>query len=332
MDRDVRRVEGVEQLAALADPTREAILRRLMAAPATITQIAEATGSYAALVRHHLKRLEAVGLVVLDREVQVRNFTEKYYRATAAAFEAHILLVADTGAKGPLTVLGSHDLALEALADRVNLTVGERAVIPVAIGSLDGLIAMRQGLADVVGCHLFDADADDFNVPYVRHLLPDRHVTVVTLAHREQGLIVAPGNPLGLRDVEDLAGEGVRFVNRNPGSGTRVWLDDRLRRVGIPPEAIAGFDTTVSTHSEVAGAVRGGSADVGLGIRAAAEQAGLGFSPLFRERFDLVIDTTRSTETVERLIDELTSPAFGVNVRRFGGYDTSETGHEVRAL
>jgi molybdate-binding protein len=323
------RIGTGQQLAAIAEPTRMAILRRLIASPATLTQLSSALGSYPALVRHHLKSLESVGLVLLDHESVVRNYTEKYYRASASAYETHMLVVADTGAALPITVLGSHDLALEALAGLVNVSLGERTIVPVAIGSLDGLVAMRQGLADVVGCHLFDPEADDYNLPYIRHLLPDRDVIVVTLAHREQGLMLAPGNPLGIREIEDLTRPDVDFVNRNAGSGTRIWLDHRLQSAGLPPSAISGYETVVSTHSDAARTVASGSAHVALGIRAAAIAAGLDFLPLFRERFDLVVDSTRRGETVERLLDELTSPGFGKQVRRIGGYDTAETGNKV---
>lgn len=331
MDDRLEHIGGAERLAVLADPTRLAILRRLMAGPATLTQIAGALGSYAAAVRHHVKRLESAGFVVLDRAVTVRNYTEKYYRASASAYEAHMLIVADAGAPDTVTMLGSHDLALEALAGIVNASTGQRTVLPVAIGSLDGLIAMRQGLADVVGCHLFDPEADDFNMPYVRHILADRKVSVVTLAHREQGLITATGNPLGIAGLEDLVRPGVRFVNRNPGSGTRVWLDHGLRREGLPTPEVRGYETVVTNHSDVAKAVESGQADVGLGIEAAAVARGLGFVPLFRERFDLVIDQSRPSEAVERLLTQLNGSTFGRQIRRFGGYDTTEMGHEVLA-
>jgi putative molybdopterin biosynthesis protein len=326
----LRYVSKQDQLAAIADGNRLAILRRLMAGPATLTQLATAMGTYPAKVRHHVKQLEAVGLVHLDRVVTTRNYTEKFYTATASAFGVHMLLVPDRGADHPITILGSHDLALELLSDSTNNAMGEGACVPVAIGSLDGLVALRQGLADMAGCHLFDAEENEYNLPYLRHLFPDRPVIAVTLAHREQGLIVAAGNPLGIRSVEDVARSNVRVVNRNPGSGTRTWFDTRLRDLGVPHDRVAGYSEEVSTHSAVADAVASGKADTGLGIQAAAEQRELGFVPLFTERYDLVIDASRVDDAgVARLLDTLAAPRFRAQVRRFAGYDTTETGREA---
>lgn len=327
----LRYISEREQLAAMADGQRLAILRRLMASPATLTQLAAALGSYPAKVRHHVKRLESVGLVQLDREVKTRNFTEKYYTATAGAFGVHMLLVPERGADRPVIILGSHDLALELLADSANETLGEGTCVPVSVGSLDGLVALRQGLADMAGCHLFDAQANEYNLPHLRHLFPDRPLVVVTLAHREQGLIVAPANPLGIRGVEDLIRPGTRIVNRNPGSGTRTWFDGRLASLGVSHDKVGGYEREVPTHSAVAEAVASGRADAGLGIRAAAEQRELGFVPLFTERYDLVIDASRmDDETVARMLETLGTRDFRAQVRRFGGYDTTESGHETR--
>lgn len=316
-----------DQLAAISEPTRLAILRRLMVAPATLTHLAAALDSYPAHVRHHVKRLEAAGLIRLASTVTTRNYTEKFYEATAAAYAVHLMIVPERGAEHPVVILGSHDIALETLTK-----IAERdrpTYAPVAIGSLDGLVALRQGLADIAGCHLFDVEAGEYNLPFIRHLFPDRPMEVVTLVHREQGLIVAEGNPLGIRDVEDLARPQVRIVNRNPGSGTRSWLDHRLREVGIPHEAVSGYDVEVPTHRAVAEAVASGVAGTGLGIRAAAIEAGLGFVPLFTERYDLVMNADRVDDPeVRRLLDALCGTPFRKEVGRHGGYDMTHTGDE----
>jgi putative molybdopterin biosynthesis protein len=198
------------------------------------------------------------------------------------------------------------------------------------VGSLDGLIALRQGLADMAGCHLFDAAADDYNVPYLRHLFPDRAVDVVTLAHREQGLMSAPGNT-AVRSIEDLTNPAARFVNRNPGSGTRIWLDSSLRDLGIPHDRILGYGDEVRTHGEVALTVASGAADVGLGVRAAAEEHGLTFTPLFTERYDLVFNADRAQgEDLQRLRDRLGSRQLRAGIGGLRGYDSSHTGEETR--
>lgn len=327
----VARIGRQDQLAELADGHRRAILQRLMVSPATLSQLGREFGRHAAWIRHHLKRLEAVGLVELAEVRVVRNYTEKYYRATAGAYAVHLLIVPETSARESVVVLGSHDFALEILAAEATGQRGAPAVVPAAIGSLDGLVALRQGLADVAGCHLFDAEAREYNLPFLRHLFPDRRMVAFTLAHREQGLIVPAGNPLRIASVEDLARPGLTIANRNEGSGTRVWLDRTLRDAGIEPEGLAGYGEPLTTHSAVAERVAAGRADVGLGIRAAAEHFSLGFVPLFQERYDLVVDAERAGDAaLAPLLDRLLAGSFKAEVRRLSGYDAGHTGDELR--
>lgn len=178
---------------------------------------------------------------------------------------------------------------------------------------------------------MFDVEADDYNAPYLRHLFPDRAVDMVTLAHREQGLMTVPGSHKRVREITDLSSGDVRFANRNPGSGTRVWLDARLRTLSIPTDAIDGYDIELRTHSDVALAVSSGHADAGLEIRAAADLFGLEFTPLFMERYDLVFAAERAEdEPFARLRTRLDSRAFQSEVRHLGGYNTDHTGDGTR--
>ena len=139
-----------------------------------------------------------------------------------------------------------------------------------AMGSLEGLIALRHGLGHVAGCHLFDAETGDFNRSYARALFPGRALMLITLAHRQQGLIVPAGNPRGLEDLAGAVSAGARLVNRNRGSGTRVWLDRLLAGGGVDPVRVAGYEDEVMTHDAAARAVAEGAADVALGILPAA--------------------------------------------------------------
>jgi putative molybdopterin biosynthesis protein len=297
-----------------------------MAGRATISQLGSVFGKHPAWIRHHVKTLEAAGLVSLVETRTVRNYTEKYYAATAPAFVVDVA-VRPTAADGALPIIfASSDFALAILAGADD--EDPRALTAVT-GSLDSLIAVRQGLADIAGCHLLDAPSGEYNVPYVRHLFPDRSVIVTTLADREQGLIVAAGNPLALTRIADVAQSGVRFMNRNRGSGTRVWLDIALQRARIDHDAIAGYSREVDTHALAAAAVAQGSADVALGIRAAAEDAGVGFVPLFTERYDLVMPTeVHDSPAVAPLLDRLHGAVFRSRARQLSGYDTTRTGTE----
>lgn len=320
------RISRDDQLAAIADPTRQSMLRELMATPATISQLGARRGKHPAWVRYHIKVLEHAGLVTLVETRKVRNYTEKYYGASAQAFLIERVLRPDTPDGPPALVFASHDLAVSLLASETD--EAHRPIVGVT-GSLDSLIAVRQGIADIAGCHLLDEPSGEYNLPYVRHLFPDRSVVVTTVAHREQGLITAPGNPLALRSVADIAERGTRMINRNGGSGTRVWFDQQLAALGLDGSAIVGYETEVQTHSEAACAVAAGLADVAIGIRAAADAEELGFVPLFRERYDLVVRKDRLGDPgVDSFLNVLHSRRFRSEAGKLHGYDTDETGDE----
>ncbi len=321
-------IDRPEALQALSDPNRLQILRRLMADKETISSLGASIGKHPAWVRHHVKSLEAAGLVALVEQRTTRNYTEKFYRACAPALTVNMLLRPLAPGRDPLVVLASSDFAVDLLAHEA---AEDSGMVTGVAGSLDCLIAVRQGLADVAGCHLLDVDTGQYNLPYARHMFPDRDVAVVTLAHREQGLIVAHGNPLRLQSPDDVAEKGARFVNRNRGSGTRLWIDRYLSMARIDTHAIKGFDVEVPTHSEAAARVVAGYADAAIGIRAAAEQAGLGFVPLFSERYDLLMSAeVYETAKVTRMLDRLHERSFRRAVAGISGYDSHSTGEEYR--
>jgi putative molybdopterin biosynthesis protein len=325
---DIASLHTSDQLRAVADANRLAVLRLLMARPARLTDLGAAMARHPAWVRHHLLSLVRAGLVELVETRKVANRTEKWYRATSDAYSIHLLLVPDRGVSSPVLVLGSDDVALGELARQ---STGPGSLTPVAIGSLDGLIALRQGLADMAGCHLVDPDGGEYNASYVRRLFPDRPVIMFTLAHREQGLITAPGNPLDLRAVEDVARPSVRFVARNPGSGTRLWVDRQLRAAGVDPDALGAGTVVATTHSAATRAVARGDADATVAVRAVAEAEGLDYSPLFFERYDLVVAADRVEEpAIATIIDRLGATGFRRRVGTLAGYDPSHTGDAER--
>jgi molybdate-binding protein/DNA-binding transcriptional regulator YhcF (GntR family) len=228
-----------------------------------------------------------------------------------------------------LCFVGSHDLAVEFVA---RMLAEEKTQLSVEyVGSLGGLMALAQGQAQVAGTHLWDEVSDTYNIPFVRRLLPGRQAVLLTLVHRSLGLITPPGNPRELRDLADLTRSGERLVNRQPGSGTRVWLDAQLKALGISPDSIAGYGREELTHLAVARAVQGGEATVGLGIHAAAAAYGLGFVPLTQERYELVfLETVWDTPAAQNLVKVVRSDRFKQAAASAGGYDTLETGQERR--
>jgi len=320
----VETLRAFEQIKLLSDPRRLAILRLLMAGPATLTHLGQALGEHPAWVRHHVKRLEDAGLVEVNEIKVTGGVTEKFYRSRAGAFLIQEMVLPQDTNRPTVIFSGSHDLAIELLAEQLSPHVN---MLTLPVGSLDGLVALRQGFCHFSGCHLLDKDGE-YNTPFVRHFFPDRSTSLFTLAHRQQGLLLTPGNPKGIRGVADLVRPDATFINRQRGSGTRLWLDARLHELGISGEQIRGYENVVSTHTECALAVQRGEADVALGLQAAALQQGLDFIPLFFERYDLTVPQEQF-ETVAPLLDFLQSGGFRREVASLSGYDTTHTGERL---
>lgn len=321
--KNVQHLHTFEHIKLLADPRRMFILRMLMAAPATLTQIGAAMGETPAWVRHHIKTLEAAGMVEIV-EVRVNGIvTEKFYGTKAGAFLLQELILPQSD-KPTAIFSGSHDLAMEQISAALDPHLH---LLSLPVGSLDGLVNLRQGLCHVAGAHLLDPSGE-YNTPFIRHLFPDCPVQVATLAYRTQGLLVTPGNPKGIKTLHDLAREDTLFINRNPGSGTRLWLDRELARIGLPAAGIRGYERAVPTHRDAALSILQGQADAALGIQAAAHAHGLGFIPLFEERYDLVLPREQAA-LLAPLLDFLQSARARQVMSALTGYDTTHSGQSV---
>ena len=199
------------------------------------------------------------------------------------------------------------------------------------VGSLGGLVALRDGLCHIAGSHLLDPATGEYTLPYLDRILRGGDVRVVRLVHRDQGLIVAAGNPLGLSGLGDLGRPGVRYINRQRGAGTRVLLDTELAKRGISPDSVDGYAREEPTHLAVAAAVAAGRGDAGLGIMAAARAFGLGFVPVTREPYDLVVTAeAMDSPLLAPLWALLHSDRFQQEVAELGGYSTKEMGLRIR--
>jgi molybdopterin molybdotransferase/putative molybdopterin biosynthesis protein len=230
-----------------------------------------------------------------------------------------------------IVAVGSHDLVLDLAASELRAADPGVTLASSNVGSLGGLVALRDGLCHVAGSHLLDPASGEYTLPYVDRVLGEREVAVVRLVHREQGLIVARDNPLGLASIDDLARPGVRYVNRQRGAGTRVLLDHELGRRDIAPDTVTGYAREEHTHLAVAAAVAAGRADAGLGVMAAARAFDLHFVPVTREPYDLVLAVeTLEDPVIAPLWELLERPAFRSAVEALGGYGTQEMGRRIR--
>jgi putative molybdopterin biosynthesis protein len=232
---------------------------------------------------------------------------------------------------GTIVAIGSHDLVLDLAASALRAGDPRVTLASSNVGSLGGLVALRDGLCHIAGSHLLDPATGEYTLPYLDRILASRDVSVVRLVHRDQGLMVAAGNPLALKGIDDLTRPGVRYVNRQRGAGTRVLLDHELRERGISADAIDGYQREEPTHLAVAAAVAAGRADAGLGITAAARAFGLDFLPVTREPYDLVV-AARDVDSprLAPLWALLESRRFRAAVRDLGGYGTEEMGRRIR--
>jgi len=224
--------------------------------------------------------------------------------------------------------IGSHDITIDILAQY--LAAQDRRLISANVGSMGGLVALSRGESHLAGSHLLDPESGEYNLKYIREVLPKVMVKVIALVYRQQGLIVAKGNPLQIHSLEDLVREEIRYINRQNGAGTRVLLDYHLRLAGIPTSAINGYQQEEYTHLAVAAAVASGRADCGLGIAAAAQALELDFISLYQERYDLVIPQHfYESRLLEPLFNTLQDQAFRQAVLSLPGYNIDQMGKEI---
>lgn len=229
-----------------------------------------------------------------------------------------------------LVCTGSHDMLLDVISD---LMSGENEGIRLSsthIGSLGGLMALQRGEAHITPTHLLDEETGEYNISYIKSLFPNEEMVLVKGVGRVQGLMIAPGNPLGIKGIEDLT--RVRFVNRQRGAGTRVLLDYKLKQAGISPSEIDGYDAEATTHLAVAAQVAGGEADCGMGVYSAAHAMGLDFIPVGEEEYDFAMrPKTLELPEMKCFLRLLGSDEFRAELERLGGYTTDKTG-EIRRI
>lgn len=318
-------------LARAAPATVEAVSTRKIVSPIgdddfLRVALAEIDGSLQATP---LQRGAGVitSLVQADGLAHIPRFHEGVDRGDTLRVRLYRPLAEITNA---IMVMGSHDPMLDLLATHLRLFAPERRMISVNVGSLGGLIALRRGDAHLAGSHLFDPATATYNRSYLRKYLRGEPCQLVTFAQREQGLILPPGNPHGIKDFADI--RGLRYVNRQRGAGTRVLFDHMLEQRSMTAADITGYEHEEITHLGVAAAVADGIGDCGMGLRGAAEAMGLHFIGIAWERFDLVIPMRRlETASLQALLAVLRSAGFKRELDAQSGYRSAETGQVVDA-
>jgi molybdate-binding protein/DNA-binding XRE family transcriptional regulator len=205
---------------------------------------------------------------------------------------------------------------------------GSATVVGWTMGSAAALQALLHGQVHAAGVHVVDDRTGEHNLPFLRRHLKKGAYTVVTFAAWEQGLLVASGNPKGIRTVADVNRKGVTLVNREEGAGARLLLDRHLAVGGIKPSQVRGYQRLASSHLDVARQIAEGQADVGVGVRSAATLLGLSFVPLQEERYDLVMPTAYlfTHPGLSMLLDTMTTRTFRREIESLGGYDVREMG------
>ena len=229
-----------------------------------------------------------------------------------------------------LVVIGSHDPLLDELADMLHLENPELYMSSSHVGSMGGIMAIRRGEAHAAGCHLLDTADGSYNRSFIRKYFPKGDVRLISCVGRQQGLMVARGNPLNIRKFSDIARDGVRYVNRQKGSGTRILTDYLCKREHVDASAIYGYDREELTHTSVAAQIASGSADAGMGIYSAAKLYDLDFIPICIEEYDLIIpDHAWDTPMVRSLLTILKSDAFREKILSLGGYTVDNPGEVI---
>lgn len=234
--------------------------------------------------------------------------------------------------EGALLAAGSNDPILDMLKSYFRKSFPTIYIFSANTGSIDGLKALNQGITDMAWAHLFEPECGEYNIPYLSRFLPNKKVVVINLFWRELGFLVAPNNPLKIKGFPDLTRKKIRFVNRQEGSGTRLLLDNNLKKFKISPSLIPGYKNEVYTHFEVGLSVLSREADVGMATIAISRLLGLSFIPITQERFDLILEqATFFDKKVQAFMEILNSPDFRRRVETISNYDFKNSGKIIYA-
>ena len=265
--------------------------------------------------------MKADGMIVVDQN------TEGF----EAGEEVEVkLMTGKERLENTIVVIGSHDPLLDELGNMLHRKNPALYMNSSHVGSMGGIMAMRRGESHAAGCHLLDTETGRYNLSFMRKYFPNHNVKLIRCVGRQQGLMLAKDNPLGIKKFSDIAQDGCRYVNRQKGSGTRILMDYLCSKEKIHSSNIYGYEREEMTHTSVAAQIASGSADAGLGIFSAAQLYGLDFLPICIEEYDLIIpDYAFENGNVAEMLETMKSEEFKNRLLSMGGYTVDGIGEEI---
>ena len=268
-----------------------------------------------------------MSLVRADGVLEVPQSVEGYEAGTRVKIK---LLKKKEEIKNTLICIGSHDPIVDIASDLFHMKTGKYFLSSAHVGSMGGIMALKGSETHIAPIHLLDMEDGSYNITYLKKYLPDKPMVLIKGVKRIQGIIVPKGNPLDIKSLSDIATKGRKFVNRQRGSGTRLFLDYNLKKLQIDPKEICGYEREEFTHIGVAAVVAAGDADCGLGVYSAAELMNLDFIALGNEEYDFSLPKEfLEMDMIREFIKVIKSNEFKAELERLGGYDYTEIGEII---
>ncbi|HDK7174165.1 TPA: molybdopterin biosynthesis protein [Clostridium botulinum] len=229
-----------------------------------------------------------------------------------------------------IVCIGSHDPIIDVIADLIHVKQGGYYLSSAHVGSMGGIMALKNGETHIAPIHLLDMESGEYNVSYIKKYIGNRPMALIKCVKRIQGIIVPKGNPNSITSIKDIRDKKLKFVNRQRGAGTRLLLDYNLKKSNINPREIQGYEREEYTHLQVAAAILNGDAHCGLGVYSAANMMGLDFIPVCSEEYDLAIfQEFLDMPSIKELINIIKADKFKEKLEELGGYDYSEAGNII---
>lgn len=268
-----------------------------------------------------------MSLVRADGVLEVPQNVEGYEEGTKVAIK---LLKSEEEIRNTIVCIGSHDPIIDTISDLLHLKNNNYFLSSAHVGSMGGIMALKSEEAHLAPIHLLDMEGGEYNISYIKKYLGDKNIALIKGVNRIQGIMVPKGNPLNICSLKDIASKNIRFINRQRGSGTRLFLDYNLKKFNINPKDINGYEREEYTHLGVAAAIAAKDADCGLGVYSAAKLMGLNFIPLGNEEYDFAIPKDfLKLDIIKEFIEIIKSDKFKRELDILGGYDYTNTGEII---